>query len=118
MRRTRRRVGKWDALRPISMGCPLELQQADEPIRAQMASRLAEPLPKSSRRSRPWVRESAESLGLFVDALEATCFERKLARVKTWGWRSKASPLFTGRGAGPKKGLHPLTERGGASKCA
>jgi len=54
-----------------------------------MARRLAEPLPKS-------VRGRAEDLDLgsarvpkaselFVDALEATCFERKRARVRTWG---------------------------------
>ena len=43
---------------------------------------------------------------LFVDALEATCFERK-----------RATSLFSRAGGQiPKKGLPPLTERGGAAK--
>jgi hypothetical protein len=54
--------------------------------------------------SRPWVREGAESLGAVCRRPRS--FERK-----------RATSLFSRAGGQiPKKGLPPLTERGGAAK--
>ena len=83
----------------IAMKRPLELRQADELIRAQMARRLAEPLPKSGRgRAEDLDLGSArvpKASELFVDALEASSASERRPSFHGPGGRSqkRASPL-------------------------
>jgi hypothetical protein len=93
-----------------------ENPQAYELIRAQMASRLAEPLLKSGR-------GRAEDLDLgsascqkprsCLSTPRSNLLRAQASEGEDLGVGVRRSPLFTGRGAGPKKGPPPLTERGG-----